>query len=125
MKKAIGLACLLGIAGTSGSLAADIRDAAPVPGPQPVAPLLSSWAGPYIGAQAGYLAAGSDIAGPGSGEFHLFDLKGFTGGVMAGYGKQWGRVVGGLEGDINFVGATTTIDTGFAPIPPSRNRKRE
>lgn len=117
MKKAIGLACLLGLSGMGKGFAADLRVAAPVAQRQLAVPQLPSWAGPYIGVQAGYLSGGGDISLPATGEFHVVSPKSFTGGVMAGYAYQWGRVVGGLEGDVNVLGGSATIDTGFAPDP--------
>ena len=82
---------------------------------QPSVALLPSWAGPYLGLQAGYLAGGGLTTFAGSEEFHFVDPKGFAGGVFAGYGRQWGRVVGGLEGDLSFASAGQMIDTGLAP----------
>lgn len=106
------------LAGATPGLAADLRlPAAPAAQPQIPVPALPSWAGPYIGAQAGYLSGRSETSFAGTGEFHVVDPNGFAGGVSAGYSMQWGRIVGGLEGDVNFVGARATIDTGFAPDP--------
>ena len=78
---------------------------------------MPSWAGPYLGVQAGYLSAGGETTFPGTDEFHFVDPKGFAGGFMAGTARQWGRVVGGVEGDLSFVAAKATLDTGFAPDP--------
>jgi hypothetical protein len=117
MKKAIGLACLLGLSGIGKGLAADLRGAAPVAQRQLVVPQLPSWAGLYVGVQAGHQSGGGDINVPATGEFHAVDPKSFIGGVMAGYAMQRGRVVGGLEGDINVLGGSALVDTGLAPDP--------
>ncbi|HEY8337762.1 MAG TPA: outer membrane beta-barrel protein [Tardiphaga sp.] len=117
MKKAIGLACLLGLSGIARGFAADLRVAAPLAQRQMVVPQLSSWAGPYLGVQTGYVWGGGDISLPSTGEFRAVDPRSFTGGVMAGYATQRGRVVGGFEGDINVIGGSATVDTGFAPDP--------
>ena len=88
-----------------------------MPQRQPVVAIVPSWAGPYIGVQAGYLSSGGEITFPGSGEFHLIDPKGFAGGVVVGTGMQWGHTVAGIEGDVSFVDARSTIDTGLGPDP--------
>jgi len=117
MKSGIVVALTAVLAGTTQGLAADLRlPSAPAPQSQ-LPPVLPSWAGPYIGAQAGYLSGRSETSFPGTGEFHFVDPKGFSGGLSAGYSMQWGRIVGGLEGDLNFVDARATINTGFAPDP--------
>ncbi|WP_157284910.1 outer membrane protein [Bradyrhizobium yuanmingense] len=96
--------------------AADLRLPA-APPPQVASAALLSWAGPYFGVQAGYLSGRSDISLPATGEFHFVDPKGAIVGATAGFSAQWGRIVAGLEGDVNFVDARATIDTGFAPTP--------
>ena len=99
-------------------MAADLRlPASPAPQAQAASVALLGWAGPYFGVQGGYLSGRSDISFPATGEFHFVDPKGATVGVMAGFSAQWGRVVAGIEGDVNFVDARATIDTGFAPAP--------
>ncbi|MBR0773943.1 porin family protein [Bradyrhizobium diazoefficiens] len=103
------------IVGAGGAAAADLRLPAP---PQAQATTsLPGWAGPYLGVQAGYLSGRSDISFSGTDEFHFVDPKAATVGGTAGYSAQWGRIVGGIEGDVNFVGARATIDTGFPPVP--------
>src|SRR5262245_45001824 len=75
-----------------------------------------SWEGAYVGIQVGgawsdwsYSNAKADLwAGPFAySGFPLgdFDAAGFTGGIHVGYNRQWGRVVGGLEADINWTNA--------------------
>lgn len=118
MRSAIALALAATLAGVTQVLAADLRlPSAPAPQRQVAATTFPSWAGPYIGAQAEYLSGRSETSFPGTGEFHFADPNGFSGGLSAGYSMQWGRFVGGLEGDLNFVGAKATIDTAFAPDP--------
>lgn len=98
--------------------AADLRlPASPPPQIQAASAALLSWAGPYLGVQAGYLSGRSDVSFPATGEFHFVDPKGATVGATAGFSAQWGRIVAGVEGDVNFVDARATIDTGFAPTP--------
>ena len=79
--------------------------------------MLPSWAGPYLGVQAGYLSGRSETSFPATGEFHFVDPNGATAGVAAGFAAQWGNAVAGLEGDLNYVAATATINTGFAADP--------
>ena len=117
MKRAVAVTLMAGLAGIAPGFAADLSLPAQTPQRQPSAAMMPSWAGPYIGVQAGYLSGGGETTFPGSGEFHLIDPAGFAGGVMAGTAMQWGRIVGGLEGDFSFVAARATIDTGFAPDP--------
>ncbi|WKA28640.1 outer membrane protein [Bradyrhizobium roseum] len=118
MKSGIAMALAASLACMAQGRAADLRlSSAPAPQRQPAATAFPSWAGPYIGAQAGYLSGRSETSFSGTGELHSVDPKGFSTGFSAGYSMQWGRFVGGLEGDLNFVGAKATIDTGFAPDP--------
>lgn len=118
MKSGIAVVLTAALVGTTQGLAADLRlPSAPAPQPQLVVSALPSWAGPYVGAQAGYLSGRGETSFPGTGEFHFVDPKGFAAGWSAGYARQWGRVVGGLEGDLNFVDAAATVNTGFAPDP--------
>jgi outer membrane immunogenic protein len=116
MRKAVVLACIAGLSGIDRGFAADLGPAPRLVQRQP-SPVMPGWAGPYIGVQAGYLAGRGDISFPGTGEFHFVDPNGFAGGVMGGYAMQWGRIVGGLEGDVSFLNARGTTDTGFAPDP--------
>jgi len=108
---------IAGLAGLTPGFAADLRPPAPALQRQPAAAMMPSWAGPYIGVQAGYLSGGGVTTFPGSDEFHFIDPTGFAGGVVAGAAMQWGRIVGGLEGDLSFVAAKSSINTGLAPDP--------
>ena len=117
MKSAIAVALVAILAGTTQGLAADLRVPPAAPNPQPAVAAFPNWAGPYIGAQVGYLSGRSETSFPGTGEFHIVDPNGVSADFSAGYSMQWGRFVGCIEGDVNFVGAKATIDTGFAPDP--------
>jgi opacity protein-like surface antigen len=107
--------CVLGLVAATESNAADLR--LPVKATPQVQAVVLSWAGPYLGAHAGYLSAGGEMTFPGSAEFHLIDPKGFAGGALAGFNIQRGHLVAGIEGDFGYVGAKETIDTGLAPDP--------
>lgn len=118
MKIRVGLTLAISLFSAARASAADMRlPASPPPQASAPVPYLPSWAGPYIGVQAGYLAGREQTSFPGTDEFHFVDPKGATAGVTAGWARQWGRIVGGFEGDFNFVGARATIDTGFDPVP--------
>jgi outer membrane immunogenic protein len=115
MKEAILTLLVAGLAGATPTMAADMR--APAPAVKAPPAVMTSWAGPYVGVHLGYLAAGGETTFPGTDEFHFIDPKGFAGGVMAGTAMQWGRLVAGVEGDLSYVAAKATLDTGFAPNP--------
>jgi len=118
MKSGVVAVLMATLAGASRGSAADLRVTPASSSQSPlVVSVLPSWAGSYVGAQAGYLSGRSETSFPGTGEFHFVDPRGFTAGWSAGYARQWGRVVGGLEGDLNFVDAAATVNTGFAPDP--------
>ena len=117
MNRAVAVVWIAGLAGLTPGFAADLRPPAPALQRQPAAAMMPSWAGPYVGVQAGYLSGGGVTTFPGSDEFHFIDPTGFAGGVVAGTAMQWGRIVGGLEGDLSFVAAKSTINTGLAPDP--------
>ena len=117
MKKAIAVTLMAGMVGIVPGFAADLRLPAQTPQRQPSVAMMPSWGGLYIGVQAGYLSGGGETTFPGSDEFHFIDPTGFAGGVVAGAAMQWGRIVGGLEGDLSFVAAKSTINTGLAPAP--------
>lgn len=119
MNRAVAVVWIAGLAGLTPGFAADLRPPAPALQRQAATATatMPSWAGPYIGVQAGYLSGGGVTTFPGSDEFHLIDPTGFAGGVVAGTAMQWGRIVGGLEGDLSFVAAKSTINTGLVPDP--------
>jgi opacity protein-like surface antigen len=116
--KTLTVFALAALRGAGDAAAADLRRPAPPPAEAVAASAaLLSWAGPYLGFQAGYLSGRAEASFPATGEFHFVDPKGATVGGTAGFSAQWDRIVAGLEGDVNFVDATATIDTGFAPTP--------
>lgn len=91
MRPVLGLAILLAMTGTAA--AADYYAPAPF-GPY-------SWAGPYLGASAGYEWGwvSNDPAQP----------YGFAGGLEGGYNWQLGNFVFGGETDINLSNASATV----------------
>ena len=86
-----------------------------------------NWQGYYVGANIGWSRASSDIswspdptyfvdAGPiSSAAKNTLSSNGATGGIQTGYNWQWGNVVAGIEGDIDFVRNNANLST--APIP--------
>ena len=102
MKK-IALAAVVLAAATGAASAADIPRG-PAPYYTAPAPLnVYSWAGPYLGINAGY-QWGNTTNNPTS-------PSGFAGGVQAGYNWQSGMFVFGAETDLQLSGADDT----FAP----------
>ena len=107
--------------------AADIRSYEGSLKDGPYAPF--SWSGPYIGIQAGYAwDKGSDVPwGDLNGSLYHNDgplvYDSFVGGVHAGYNIQTGRIVWGIEGDVEYApgkgddenrgGDTNGIDSKF------------
>jgi outer membrane immunogenic protein len=70
-------------------------------------PVAFDWTGPYVGLQAGYgwneLDVNVDrLAGTARIDADTFERDGFIGGLYAGYLFQEGRLVFGLEGDIEY-----------------------
>lgn len=97
------------------AMAADVVYQEP-PAPAPIIPSapVSTWAGPYLGAQIGYGFHGR-VSGAGT----TAETKGWMGGVFGGYNFQDGQLVYGVEGDINYsdikgssaaFGSRTTVD---------------
>lgn len=97
-KLALSATALGVIAMAAPAMAADVVYQEPA-APAPIfesAPI-SSWAGPYVGAQVGYGFKGR-VSGPGG----TIGTEGWTGGVFGGYNFQDGQFVYGIEGDINY-----------------------
>lgn len=102
------------IASATGASAADLpsrRAPAPVIAAVPV----FTWTGFYIGAQAGYawgedehrlFDGGVDVTpfNPFFASGNTYDVDGVVGGVHAGYNRQLGSIVVGLEGDLEAAG---------------------
>ena len=107
--KSILLATTILVGLSGGAIAAEAVNTEPAPAPLPVASAYN-WSGGYVGLTAGY--------GWGDSKFHdsvdsnPFDIRGFIGGVTAGYNYQlqpnW---VVGAEGDISY----SAIKGGFGP----------
>ncbi len=117
MKTSLTVAGAIGFACAGAAHAADLGPRPAVGAKAPAFVSVPAWAGPYVGVHAGYLAGGGETTVPGTAEFHLIDPKGFAGGIVAGYARQWGRVVAGVEADVSLLSARQTVDTGFAPNP--------
>jgi outer membrane immunogenic protein len=117
-------ASLLALSIATGASAADLprKSVAPV-----FVPPAFTWAGFYVGVNAGYgWADFKRTATPGTG-FNLgpagnatiasigtqtFKADGFTGGVQAGYNWQFGSFVLGIEADFNYIDAKRS----FGPV---------
>jgi outer membrane immunogenic protein len=107
--KAKLLATVSALALSTAASAADIPVKAP-----PAAAVVWSWAGPYIGVNAGVARHRSKFfdlgdpaccafAFPAGTLFHTANKSGLTAGVQAGYNWQFGNVVFGVEADGNWV----------------------
>ncbi|MGE3248466.1 MAG: outer membrane protein, partial [Beijerinckiaceae bacterium] len=110
------------------AFAADIpaREAAPAPAPV-YAPPVFTWAGLYAGVNMGAgwrsrrsIFPGGNFLAPGNAAIYPFATvpvrnggdAAFTAGLTLGYNWQFGNVVAGLEGDINYLG-TGRQNKGF------------
>ncbi|WP_022723181.1 outer membrane protein [Rhodopseudomonas sp. B29] len=118
MKRLIRFVSLVTICSAETGHAADLGYRVP-PAKAPSMEVLTatSWAGPYLGVQAGYVSGRSETSLPATGEFHFADPKGASGGMFGGFNQQWGRLVAGIEGDISFVDANGRVDIGLGPDP--------
>jgi outer membrane immunogenic protein len=96
MRIKTAIAALLVLGATGGASAADL----PRKAPAYYAPSFYDWTGFYIGANAGYGWANN--SGP----------KGFIGGGQLGYNWQTGRLVFGLEGDLQYSAMKRDEDLG-------------
>jgi outer membrane immunogenic protein len=104
--------CVIAVAGLIGTpvLAADMAAKAPPPSPPPV----FSWAGLYIGLNAGGAFDNKVTEEPTGLFFSEFaeapllptssNQSAFTGGGQVGYNWQFDNLVTGIEGDFNYVG---------------------
>src|SRR5882757_1017692 len=124
------------IAFTQVASAADLARKAPAYTPPPPPPVYS-WAGFYIGGNAGWLGStgntvtntGTDTGTGGFGtgltngslpQSVNVDYSGFLGGVQVGYNWQSGSWVFGLEGDVDWASAkgSTTVVNLTGPFNP-------
>lgn len=101
----LSIAIVVGLAGQA--LAADSVS-------QPAATGLT-WAGGYVGIQAGYGWGNPSYNYNPFDSTTKFDTDGFIGGLTAGYNWQRGQVVLGLEGDLSAANVSGLIDTDTAP----------
>ncbi|PKR89211.1 porin family protein [Pleomorphomonas diazotrophica] len=94
--------------GIGSAMAADLAAPDSVTVPQAEASAFD-WTGFYVGASIGYgfgeettdLQAFPDVPAV---DFGAFDLDGMTGGVQAGYNRQFGSFVAGIEADFQMTG---------------------
>ncbi len=101
---------------TSAVFAADLPLPAPVPGARyfPAAPY--NWGGGYVGLNGGYAFGRSDWTF-GSSSMGGFKTNGFLIGGTLGANFQYGRVVMGLEADVDWSGLKGSSSTGLcAPL---------
>jgi outer membrane immunogenic protein len=114
---------------SAGASAADIAPRTYTKAPVvPVAPIFS-WTGFYGGLNAGYadptanfsvVPGGSwigdpDLPGIANAATRSLGLRGFTGGLQAGYNYQVDKIVLGIEGDANYLGLKNSYVTPVFP----------
>ena len=92
--------------------AADLAVKAPPPG---AAYIASPWDGLYIGGNLGYGATDFEVTASGFGTLASEHANGVVGGFQAGYNKQYGTFVLGLETDFEL----TSIKNTTAVYTPS------
>lgn len=88
-----------------GALAADLPARVRAPAAAQPAFVAMSWSGFYVGAQAGYSWGNNDVCQYFAGVLSAASCRnlgadGFVGGLHAGYNLQLGRIVLGVEGDV-------------------------
>jgi len=129
MKRITGLVMACSWLLTTSAFAADLspRTYTKAP-PVAVAPIFS-WTGFYAGINAGYadptatfgvVPGGSWVGDPDyanivSAGSQRLGLRGFTGGVQAGYNYQVNNIVLGIEGDLNYLGLKNSYATPVLP----------
>jgi outer membrane immunogenic protein len=115
MKRAL-IALLVSIVQAGTALAADLPLPAPLPSTSYFPSALYNWGGGYIGLNGGYAFGASDWT-LGAASTGSFQTNGFLFGGQLGWNFQYGRVVGGLEGDIDWSGLSSSTSSGFcAPL---------
>ena len=119
------LATVSAAALSTSAMAADIPARVPVKAPPPV--VAWSWAGFYIGINAGvawHRAEFTDYGGatplafPRGTTYWSPDKAGFTGGGQVGYNFQSGNFVYGVEADFNYVNNNASITQPGNPFGP-------
>lgn len=117
----IGLAMATALVGSAAAADLPRRDYAPAPVAYAVAPVFT-WTGLYVGVNGGYSFNGKgtleSVSYKGS-TYSLagysdrsVDLDGFTLGGTVGYNLQFGNVVVGVEGDLNWANIEGSRDLG-------------
>ncbi len=129
--KSLAMASAAAILVAPAAFAADLpARTSPIAPQAPKAASVHSWAGPYVGAHAGYgfgtvsgvngILSAFDQAAADTANLvgatysrNKGDFNGFVGGLYAGYNLQSANLVYGLEGDVNF-GTLERKDTAVA-----------
>jgi len=114
---------------SSAAFAADPVLIEPVPAMAPV-PVGYNWSGFYIGAFGGYgwaevevtdedgFAIGTPVVAPSTFEY---DAEGWNAGVLAGYNRQWGWFVGGVEAELGWLDLEESAQAPFAAVLPGES----
>ncbi|WP_413991281.1 outer membrane protein [Labrys okinawensis] len=87
---------------STAAIAADLAPQSIEPVSPAVTPPVFNWTGFYAGIHGGGLFAQAKGADRASGSDLKFKGSGFLGGVHAGYNAQFGRIVVGIENDIDY-----------------------
>jgi outer membrane immunogenic protein len=111
MKRAL-IALLVSIVQAGTALAADLPLPAPLPSTSYFPSALYNWGGGYIGLNGGYAFGASDWT-LGAASTGSFQTNGFLFGGQLGWNFQYGRVVGGLEGDVDWSGLSGSSSSGL------------
>ena len=82
----------------------------------PPAPQGVNWSGFYIGSQLGWAWGNGDADFDNGAPSLNYDPNGFVIGGHAGYNYQWGSLVGGVEGDIEWADADGGSDSSGAGV---------
>ncbi len=108
----IGVLCA-GLVFVSPASSADLGGGRAPPRYEPVEPRtnIEGWTGFYLGAALGGSFGATDIRGDfGTG---TLDARGFSGGILAGYNWQIGRMVVGVETDLSRLNYSGSASNGF------------
>jgi outer membrane immunogenic protein len=121
------LATVSAVTLSTSAMAADIPARMPVKAPPPVV-VAPSWAGFYVGINAGAawndadfttLGGPSAFAFPRGTTYWSPNKAGFTGGGQVGYNFQSGNFVYGVEADFNYVSNKASVTQAAVTIVPS------
>ncbi|MDX6807012.1 outer membrane protein [Terrihabitans rhizophilus] len=102
-----------------GAQAADMPRIAPLD--VAVQQAATDWSGAYAGVNAGYTLGEFGTFTPAAGASTSYDGDGAIGGFQIGYNKQLGRVVIGVEGDIQASGVDGSTSLADAPTQSDLN----